>query len=904
MASSISMTTTTTTTGLQTFFSSPLPNKNARAEAHFITSRLSCRPRKCEFESKRRLPNSPFLSLKPTSLRNCLNFKTWVSTVSVEHSSDTPTPESKLETELARLVALRAVLSQANGMSEKIAVLDKEPRVKNFFYNNTNINGGVFASLKLDQSELYLLKCLVASGQGHVLQIDPFWLDEGIGGFDLERENGSSKGYGSSLKSAFYVLLGMIEKFEANGIHNGENHFGKGFIGGEDEAINDGFRGVLRRLLRTLADIENFYDCIGGIIGYQLAVLELLLTSKSGNTPSIEELRCEYKEFHVPFGSDLSEDANYASQAALWGLEGLPELGEIYPLGGSGDRLGLVDPDSGEFLPAAMLPFCGRTLLDGLVRDLQAREFLHFKLFGNQCITPVAIMTSSIKKNHELITSLCETKGWFGRGQKNFRLFEQPLVPTVGAVDGQWLISKPLSLVLKPGGHGVIWKLACDLGIFDWLYSHRRKGATVRQVSNVVAATDVTLLALAGIGHHHGKKMGFASCKRNPGATEGINVLIEKKRIDGHWMYGVTCIEYTEFDKLSNVKAPGSPDGSQAMYPANTNVLYVDLVAVEELGSNKDHGCLPGMVLNLKKPIVYEDQFGVKHSIFGGRLECTMQSIADHMLNTFPSRSYIDVQGTEDELDTFIVYNERKKVTSSAKRKRRLSDQSLHQTPDGAFLDVMRNAYDLLSPCNIEIPKIEDNSHYIHSVPPFIVLLHPALGPLWEVTRQKFHGGQISKGSELQIELTEFSWRNVELNGSLIIVAENVLGSVQTDENGDPLIHYGYRCGRCLLENIMIINKGIDWNCPGNTYWKHEVQRFECLKVVLHGNAELEAKDVTIEGNHTFEVPNGYRLQITGGNAGLSCKMIPIQTEMMDTGSWFWKYGLKDSHIHLEMVRL
>lgn len=52
-------------------------------------------------------------------------------------------------------------------------------------------------------------------------------------------------------------------------------------------------------------------------------------------------------------------------------FQGLPHLGEIYPLGGSADRLGFVDPDTGECLPAAMLPYCGRTLLEGLIRDLQ-----------------------------------------------------------------------------------------------------------------------------------------------------------------------------------------------------------------------------------------------------------------------------------------------------------------------------------------------------------------------------------------------------------------------------------------------------------------------------------------------------------------------------------------------------
>lgn len=52
-------------------------------------------------------------------------------------------------------------------------------------------------------------------------------------------------------------------------------------------------------------------------------------------------------------------------------LQGLPGIGEIYPLGGAGDRLGLVDESTGECLPVAMLPYCGRTLLEGLIRDLQ-----------------------------------------------------------------------------------------------------------------------------------------------------------------------------------------------------------------------------------------------------------------------------------------------------------------------------------------------------------------------------------------------------------------------------------------------------------------------------------------------------------------------------------------------------
>lgn len=101
-------------------------------------------------------------------------------------------------------------------------------------------------------------------------------------------------------------------------------------------------------------------------------------------------------------------------------------------------------------------------------------------------------------------------------------------MPVISAEDGQWLMSKPFTPIFKPGGHGAIWKLAHDKGVFKWFYGHGRKGATIRQVryscsldlcgdlktifhnlswlcSNVVAATDVTLLALAGFGLHHKK---------------------------------------------------------------------------------------------------------------------------------------------------------------------------------------------------------------------------------------------------------------------------------------------------------------------------------------------------------------------------------------------------------------
>ncbi|XP_062092454.1 UTP--glucose-1-phosphate uridylyltransferase 3, chloroplastic isoform X2 [Humulus lupulus] len=805
---------------------------------------------------------------------------TRVTTAPVEFAAPPP-PEFDLRREISRLKALRSRLSSSRSFSQKLRVVDRDRRVNDFFNSSRNGFSRVLASVNLSSYELFLLKCLVASGQEHVLS------------FGFEFEDGELESTRSSIKSALYALVGMIEKLDVNGGKVDENKLGLTL--GDEDFVD------LKKLLKHLGDVEEFYDSIGGIIGYQLTVLELLAQTRAESQPTKrskhkhEQMECQLLEIHSPDGVDLSQNTEYASQAALWGIEGLPYLGEIYPLGGAADRLGFVDPDTGECLPAAMLPYGGRTLLEGLIRDLQAREFLYYKIYGKQCITPVAIMTSSAKNNHDHITSLCERLGWFGRGQSSFQLFEQPLVPAVSAEDGQWLVSKTFSVVRKPGGHGVIWKLAYDKGIFKWFYDHGRKGATVRQVSNVVAATDLTLLALAGIGLHEGKKLGFASCKRNLEATEGINVLIEKKNIDGKWAYGLSCIEYTEFDKFGIADGHLSTNRLQAEFPANTNILYVDLLSAESVGSSNNSNSLPGMVLNTKKRISFVDYFGKPHSVLGGRLECTMQNIADNFFNTFPSRCFKDV---EDKLDSFIVFNERRRVTSSAKKQRKLANKNLHQTPDGSLLDILRNSCDILSQCDIEIPEIEGNEKYI-SGPPFLILLHPALGPLWEVTRQKFNGGSVSKGSELKVEVAEFLWRNVRLDGSLIIEADSIMGSNRIDDNGEHILQYGLSCGRCRLENVKVQNHGVNWNCGHNVYWKHDVQRFESCKIVLHGNAEFEARDVTIEGNHIFEVPNGYKLKIT---SGMAVQLEPIDKSMMESGSWYWKYKIKGSHIKLELI--
>ena len=81
-----------------------------------------------------------------------------------------------------------------------------------------------------------------------------------------------------------------------------------------------------------------------------------------------------------------------------------------------------------------------------------------------------------------------------------------------------------------------------------------------------------------------------------------------------------------------------------------------------------------------------------------------MQNLVDSLPQTFDSPVPEELHGA---LNTFVVYNRRRCVTSSAKRRRAPGSTMVSQTPDGSFLDLMRNARDLLSRCGLHhVPEV------------------------------------------------------------------------------------------------------------------------------------------------------------------------------------------------------
>jgi len=591
-----------------------------------------------------------------------------------------------------------------------------------------------------------------------------------------------------------------------------------------------------RELLTHLLSIDSYYRELGGIVGYQVEILKLLKG---------ESVSCTPDRYHSPVFDDISEGTPKVEEAIRWGLEAMPSQAELYPLGGAADRLHLVDDKTGQELPAAKLRFVGRTLLETLVRDLQAREWLYYRLFGRQLTTPIAIMTSMEKDNHNHVLRICEEHGWFGRPKESFRFFVQPLVPTVDE-NGAWHLVGPLKLYLKPGGHGAIWKLARDEGVFRWLKSLGRTVALVRQINNPAAGLDYGLLAFMGIGWKQKKAFGFASCPRLVKSAEGMNVLVEKP--GGEIV--LTNIEYTDFAKFGIKDQPLKEGEPFSRFSSNTNILFADLGAVERA---VERCPFPGLLINVK-PGTIVDETGVKKEAKLARLESTMQNLADAFVE--PKNGQVPLQTTK----TFVTYNKRTKTISVAK-KAHVPGGPLLETPEQCFYELLQENRNLLVQCGVKLPPAVTANEYLHHGPDLLFLYHPALGPLYSIIQQKIRGGHFGAKAELLLEIGEAVVENLHLSGSLQIRAERTVGVT----NSEGHLCYSLQVGRCILRDVTVENLGVDWKVSA-PFWKMDLRRSESVQIELLGHSEFIAEQVQFRGSHRFVVKDGIQMRVVQRN--------------------------------------
>ena len=612
------------------------------------------------------------------------------------------------------------------------------------------------------------------------------------------------------------------------------------------------FKEAMPSIFKTLAEIDHFYAPIGGIVGYHVTALKLLNDHGKKKTG---------KNFSKSPFTDLR--GSFLTQQVKLGICELPFLAEIYPLGGLGVRLN-VKEKSGEPLPVAALPFCGKTLLEGLIRDIQAREYLYYKLFSKQIVTPIVIMTSVEKRNHFHIEKICKSNNWFGRPQESFFLLPQISVPTI-TQEGNWGLEELGVLYLQPGGHGALWRMAQEKGVFEWLLEQNKQTLLIRQINNPIAGRDHLLLSFIGVGVEQNKTFGFVSCKRMEEAAEGSLVLVE----DEEGNRGISNIEYTEINSYQD---------KEKFFLANTNILYANLKKILPIISKNP---LPELLLNMKSQIPFFDEEGVKKEILGGRLESMMQNIADAILDH-----------KDDPLNTFVVLEERGKAISVTKSSYE-EGKSILETPEGAFFDLMKNGILLFHHfCKFDIAPFCNQEEYLKNGPSIIILYHPALGPLFEIIAKKLRGGTLSRGAEIQLEIADLDMEELYLEGSLLIKAKNCMGF----ENHGR-IEYSEKTGKCSLHRVKVYNKGIDRNTTCN-YWRNNYQREESLQIVLEGNGEFHAEDVLFLGDLKIVVPAGERWTAFNTHDG----SLEFHKEVIEECTWSFAYSFSEEGLNVEKI--
>lgn len=583
---------------------------------------------------------------------------------------------------------------------------------------------------------------------------------------------------------------------------------------------------MLRSQLKIMIDTDSFYEDHGGIEGYHRISKRLFSGIRSGTE--------EDSKVSIP---PLVLKKDLSSKEVEKALSFLSQTAFIFPVGGAGDRLNLIDKKSGKSLPAALLNFDGKTLLEGLFADVDALERL-YRLYTHKSICiPVVLMTSHEKDNHHQICSLLEEKKYFGKDKKNVYFITQSQVPVVDQ-EGNYLFNSG-RIITKPGGHGVLWKLLTQSNFLPKLRNAGIEHLVVRQVNNPLAARSTTILQLLLEATKSNKEFGFVSCSRRVGSPEGMIVLKYLPRDNAEY---ISNIEYTEFAKFGLEDIPDPSNRGYSKYPANINLLYIKMDALIKAMEKET---IPGLLMNAKSSYTKDGQV-LKY----GRLESTMQSIADlfHTSSNSPLRS-------------FILHMPRSECFSVTKR---LSKSGLVEadTPQSAFYDDQAFIHKvLIDHCLskvIPLPKIENllNDGYsclFH----FAFCMNPLSLSLPRIIQQC----QFNKKSFLSLSTSDVEMKECILNGGLRIEAKSI--------DKDKV--------KAKLENITINNKGLNCYDDISKLYQEGAEKGECVYIKLGINAEFYCEGVTLNGPVTWNVPDNTRVIVSEKGGRISIKRSPIK---------------------------
>jgi UDP-N-acetylglucosamine pyrophosphorylase len=579
----------------------------------------------------------------------------------------------------------------------------------------------------------------------------------------------------------------------------------------------------IKTLVQELSKVDKFYSSIGGIAGYYLEFITLLKEKK---------INKNIKFYHPNYLNIATRNKEVNSFIDI-GIKNLDKVAFVSPMGGSADRFNLINKKTKEPMPLASLNFLNSTLLKLLIDDLIALEYLYFLKTNKKIIIPMIIMTSDAKNNHKNILDIFKKNRYFHRKKENFYFIKQPMAPVISE-NKDFLLDANNNLILKPSGHGVIWKLMKDNKVLDNLLGKNISSLLIRQINNPIAYIDYNPLALLGYGKKNKKAFGFLSCPRVVNSKEGMNLLKEIK--NKNYSYNYTNIEYTDFKKYNLKDEKITPSSDYSKYPSNTNILFADIKQIiKALKKNEFFN----LIINLKTKVRQNNQ-----EIRCARLESTMQNISDYIVDI--SKVKLKKQ-SQKNLKTFVLYNKREKTISAIKKKYQSKHDAI-ESDKKCFYDILNNYFDLLkNHCKVNMPSIDSFDNLLKNKLNFTCYINPILGPMYEIISKKIINCSFKKYFDLYLNISNLHLENIDLSGSLIIDIKNPTFDSQV-----------YKNTKCYLKNIKINNLGID-KTKENNFSQNIIKRKESFKIILNENSFFYAKDLVINNNFIIEVPKNYK---------------------------------------------
>lgn len=144
--------------------------------------------------------------------------------------------------------------------------------------------------------------------------------------------------------------------------------------------------------------------------------------------------------------------------------------------------------------------------------------------------------------------------------------------------------------------------------------------------------------------------------------------------------------------------------------------------------------------------------------------------------------------------------------------------------------------------------------------------------------------GRLALGSELKLQIADLYVENLDVDGSLEIVTDSIMG--HHDEDG--VIHYSNETGKCTLRNVRVRNSGINREAS-RSFWKDEVVHKEKCEIFIEQGGEFYAENVYFRGEQRIRVPNGVKLTAFMNNG-----RVEFVEELLQQPSWCWNYQVND----------